>query len=76
MVCFHLCWVIFLKPLILICKIADEIDSNLALYLDCGLAALRIIEPSLGEPPYPKPVWVYAYHSGNIKTLYVDIPIG
>lgn len=76
MVCLHLCGVIFLKPLILICKVADEVDCNLALYFDCGLAALRIIEPCLGEPPYPKPVRIYAYHSGDIKTLYVNIPVG
>lgn len=76
MVCLHLCRIIFLKPFILFHKVADEVDRELAFYLDCRLAAFRIVEPCLGEPPYPESVGIYTHYPRYVETLYVDIPVG
>lgn len=57
-------------------KVTDEVDCGLALDLDCRLATLRIVEPCLGEPPYPESVGIYTHHPRYVETLYVDIPVG
>ena len=76
MIGFHLGGEILLKPFVLSDKVTDKVDGYLPLYLDGGLSSFGIVEPCLGEPPYPETVGIDAHHSRNVETLYVDIPVG
>lgn len=76
MIGFHLRWKVFFKPFIFFDNVPDEIDRCLTFYLDGSLAAVGVVEPCFGKPPYPETVGIDAYNPRNVKALYVYIPVG
>lgn len=76
MVGFHLTWEVFLQPLILFDKVADEVDGYLSLNFYGCLTVFGVVEPCFGEPSNPEAVGIDAHNPWNVEALDVDVPVG
>ena len=76
MVCLHLVGKKLLKPLILLDKIADKVYGYLPFNLHCRFTIVGVVKPRLGEPSDAEAVGIDTYHSRNIETLNINIPVG